>query len=98
MDIEYRLHGLEFEWDSNKFTINQRKHRISFEVACEVFHDPFVTLIDEEYINGELREQVIGMTEDWRILRVVYTFREETIRIISARVATSAERKQYEEA
>ena len=98
MDVEYTLHGLEFEWDSNKFTVNLRKHRVSFESACEVFHDPFVTLINEERVGDELREQVIGMTEDWRVLRVVYTFREEVIRIISAGTATPAERRAYEEA
>ncbi|HEY83490.1 MAG TPA: hypothetical protein G4N96_00040 [Chloroflexi bacterium] len=55
-------------------------------------------LIDEECVGDELREQVIGMTEDWRVLRVIYTFREEVIRIISARTATPAERRAYEEA
>jgi uncharacterized DUF497 family protein len=97
MNVNYTLHGLEFEWDSNKAVANLRKHRVSFETASEVFHDPFVTVIDEEYVDDELRETVIGMTVDWRLLRVVYTFRQEVVRVISARLATPAERKQYEE-
>ncbi len=96
MDVEYALRGIEFEWNSDKLIANLRKHRISFETACEVFHDPFVMYIGEEYVGNELREKVVGMTVDWRVLQVVYTFREEVIRIISARLATPAERKQYE--
>jgi len=96
MDIEHALHGLKFEWNDNKFVANLRKHRISFETACEVFHDPFVTYIGEEYVGNELREQVVGMSVDWHVLQVVYTYRDKVIRIISARLATPTERKQYE--
>ncbi|WP_333403326.1 BrnT family toxin [Microcoleus sp. MON1_C1] len=37
----YRLQGVEFEWDTNKFQINLEKHGVSFEEAAEVFFDPF---------------------------------------------------------
>ena len=54
-------------------------------------------LLRSEMIGGEERERTIGMTEDWSLLVVVYTFREEAIRVISARSATSAERNRYED-
>ena len=52
---------------------------------------------DEEIVDDEEREAVIGMTVDWRLLYVVYVIREEVVRIISARLVTKAERKEYEE-
>lgn len=53
--------------------------------------------IDEEIVDEEEREAVIGMTADWRLLYVVYVIRKEAVRIISARLVTKAERKSYEE-
>jgi uncharacterized DUF497 family protein len=96
MNVKYTLHNLEFEWDSYKASANLHKHRVSFETGSEIFHDPFVTVVDEEEVEGELREAAIGMTVDWRLLYVVYVFREDVVRIISARPVTTAERKQYE--
>ncbi len=69
---------------------NLLKHKISFEKACEIFFDPF------DYINAEERERIIGLTFDWRLLYVAYVWRNDTIRIISARTVTLPERKQYE--
>jgi len=97
MKIEFTLYGIKFEWDSQKATANLKKHGISFEMACEIFHDPFVQAVDEEVVDDELREAAIGMIVDWRLVYVVYVFREEVIRIISARLVTKVERKQYEE-
>lgn len=97
MNIQYTLHGIDFEWDSDKASFNLQKHGVSFETACEVFHDPFVRVVDEEVVDDESREGATGMTIDWRLLYVVYVWREEIIRIISARPVTKAERKQYEE-
>ncbi len=54
-------------------------------------------VVDEEDVEGELRESVIGMTVDWRLLYVVYVMHEDVVRIISARVVTATERKRYEE-
>ena len=97
MNIKYTLHGIHFEWDSLKASANLQKHGISFETACEVFHDPFVQVVDEEVVDAEVREAAIGMTVDWRLVYVVYVFREEVVRIISARLVAKVERKQYEE-
>jgi len=96
MDASYTFQGLDFEWDTRKASTNLRKHRISFETACQVFLDPFVYVVEAGVIEGESREAAIGMTEDWRLLYVIYTLREEIVRIISARSATNLERKLYE--
>ena len=42
MDVKISLHGITFEWDSNKAATNVRKHNVSFEMACEAFFDPFL--------------------------------------------------------
>ena len=89
--------GICFVWNREKAESNYRKHGVSFEVACDVFFDPFIRLLRSDLIGGEEREAAIGMTEDWSLLVVVYTFRAEAIRIISARPATSAERASYED-
>ncbi len=98
MDIEYPHQGILFEWDSRKAAANTAKHRVSFEIACEAFFDPFVFLADEEFVANEVRETIIGMTHGWRVLCVVYTVRiGDRYRIITARAATAAERRAYEQ-
>ena len=96
MDIQINLHNIIFEWDIQKAATNVHKHEISFETACEVFFDPFLYHLEDEIVDCELRETVIGMTENWRLLQVVYVLREDVIRIISARKATKYERRWYE--
>lgn len=98
MYVTYALHDILFEWDDQKAASNLDKHGISFESVCEVFFDPFLLLVDDEeqYVGGELREKVVGITSDWRLLYVVYVMREDRIRLVSARYSTSVERKRYE--
>ena len=97
MDTHYTLQDTHFEWDNEKAVANLRKHRISFEIACEAFFDPFFHIVDAGIIEGEEREALIGMTINWQLLYVIYTIRDETIRIISARSVTRPERRAYEE-
>ena len=97
MNVTYTLHDITFEWDSQKADENLRKHNVSFETACEAFFDPFVLWLDEEVVEGEVREIIIGMTVNWRLLYVVYVMHDDTIRLISARKVTKAERKRYED-
>ena len=99
MDVVYRLQGVEFEWDDQKAQQNVEKHGITFEEAAEVFFDPFYQYGDAtpEDVN-EQRDFIMGYSIAQRLLLVVYTERSERTRIISARLATRAERKQYESA
>lgn len=97
MDVRHELRGQLFEWDVDKAAANLVKHEVSFETACEVFFDPFVRLM-EAGAAEEWRDAAIGYTEDASLLFVVHVVRgEERIRLISARAATTAERRQYEE-
>ena len=96
MNVQYILHNVVFEWDRNKATANLRKHTLSFELACEAFFDPFVYYHDDEIIEGEVREAIVGMSTHWQLLYVVFVMRSDTIRIVSARLATMGERKAYE--
>ena len=97
MDVAYRLSSINFVWDRKKATLNLHKHGIAFETACEIFFDPFVTFIGTEIVRGEERETAIGRTADWKLIKVVYVFSSEFIRLISARTVTIHERKNYEE-
>ena len=96
MDIIYRLQGLEFEWDEDKARRNVEKHGVTFEEAAEAFFDPFYQTGDAS-VNDELRDFILGYSLAPRLLLVIYTERGERTRIISARPATRAERKLYEE-
>lgn len=85
----------EFEWDDAKAAANWRNHGISFEMASGVFKDVFaVEWMDDRRVDAEERFVAIG-TVDGRLLYVAYTLRGERIRIISAREATSRERRRY---
>ena len=98
MRIDYQLHGIRFEWESEKAATNLRKHGIAFETACEVFFDPFLRMLDPENLDGQIREAIIGLTMNWKLIYVVYTMRKGDIfRIISARSVTKYERRLYEE-
>lgn len=90
---------MDFVWDESKNAKNQKKHHLSFDDARNVFGDPLaITRIDRHA--GELRWQIIGHWCGGIIILVVYTVREadgsDSLRIISARKATKAERRHYE--
>ena len=86
---------LSFDWDDDKAEENYAKHGVSFEFAKLVFNDPFaVEREDDRQDYGEERFVLIGMAREV-VLFVVYTEREERIRLISARRATKLEREDY---
>ena len=84
-----------FEWDSNKDRLNQRKHGVAFADTFAVFEDTSALTRDDEE-HREERFVTMGMDCLGRILVVVYTWRSDDIRIISARKATRSEVRQYE--
>jgi uncharacterized DUF497 family protein len=89
---------MEFEWDRNKAISNLSKHGISFEEAKTVFDDSlYIDFYDPDHSYGEDRYIIVGESQQGRLLIVSYTERGNTIRLISAREATSRERKVYEE-
>ena len=89
---------LNFEWNEQKTTINKNKHGVSFEEANTVFGDPLSLTIDDPlHSRSEQRFIIIGRSIRQRTVVVVYVERRNKIRIISARLATSREKKTYEE-
>ena len=91
--------AIDFEWDAMKARANIEKHGISFEEAATVFGDPLsITISDQAHSQvGEDRFVTIGRSSGVQTLVVVHSDRNETTRIISARLATRKERRQYEE-
>jgi uncharacterized protein len=90
--------GLKFEWDASKANTNRKKHGVSFEEASTVFGDPLSrTIHDPVHSDEEDRFVTVGESERGRLLVVSFTDRDDRIRIISARLATRRERKDYEQ-
>ena len=86
-----------FEWDERKAAANYVKHGVTFEMARDVFGDPFaIDWLDEREDYGEERFIIIGMVEG-RLLFVAYAMRRNVIRIISARGAEPYEQRKYHE-
>lgn len=91
---------MQFEWNSEKAELNLNKDGIDFAEAETIFGDPLAKIFDdEEHSFQEKREIIVGHSILKRLLIVSFTLREnDTIRIISARLTTLQERKDYENA
>ena len=89
---------LQFAWDDEKNRKNVISHKISFEEAKTVFFDPNAKIIyDPDHSKNEDRFIILGISKLLNILVVCHCYKEtdSIIRIISARKATTKERKQY---
>ena len=88
---------MKFDWDPKKADANLAKHGVSFEDASTVFADPLAgTIADPLHSESETRFITMGRSAAGTLAVVVHADRDERIRIISARSATSAERERYE--
>jgi uncharacterized DUF497 family protein len=90
------LYTVHITWDLKKAEINFKKHRIRFSDAETVLYDPFAMTLEEQDISDEQRFVTVGSDANGQIIVVVYSYRADAIRLISARKATPKERKQYE--
>jgi hypothetical protein len=89
---------MKIEWGTKKTKLNLRKHRVSFEEAATALSDPMTaTGTDPDHSITEVRYMTFGVSDRGRLLVVAHTEEDETIRIISARLASKGERKLYEE-
>lgn len=87
---------MAYQWDRDKAAANLRKHGVDFADAVTVFSDDLaITITDERF--DEERFITIGIDAFSRVLVVVYTWRNDEIRLISARKAMRYEQKQYEQ-
>jgi hypothetical protein len=83
------------EWDADKAAVNLRKHGVDFADAATALEDEAaLTMPDDD--PDEERSVTLGMDALGRVLVVVYTWRDDEPRLISARKANRAERRQYE--
>ena len=85
---------MSYEWDPRKSASNSRKHGVEFTDAVTVFSDDRAITIQDEHPEEE-RFVTVGQDASGRLLVVVYAWRGESIRVISARKATPRERRAY---
>jgi uncharacterized protein len=89
---------MKFEWDESKAAANLKKHGVRFEQAKTVFDNVLAIIFDDEACSvGERREIIIGHSRNNHLLLISFTERSNTIRIISARLATRREHEDYEQ-
>jgi uncharacterized protein len=87
-----------YEWDAQKAEENFSKHGVRFAESIPVLEDDYaITITDDESDPHEERFVALGVGAKGRALVVVYSYRKQNIRIISARMAKPHERQQYEE-
>lgn len=88
---------MEVTWDSAKSVTNKRKHRVSFEEAAKLFTSgvDYLEIFDEAHSESEERFLAIGPIGRGIVLVVFTEEEEDTVRIISARFATSEERSLF---
>lgn len=84
-----------FEWDKNKAQSNWQKHGVRFRDASTVLQLDEMAITEFEEHPDEERYVTIGLSAKGQILVVVYTYRGDKIRIISARKATKTETAIY---
>ena len=88
---------MESEWDPAKAWANFTKHGVRFADAVTALEDDSALTIRDLSSEDEERWVTMGLDASGRLLVVVYTWRGERVRLISARQATRHERRQYEE-
>lgn len=90
--------ALNFEWDRQKAAKNLAKHGVAFQEAESVFGDALGRITtDQRHSIDEQRYVLLGLSNEQRLLAVMFADRGEAIRLISARRATPRERRDYEQ-
>lgn len=91
------LRGIKgFEWDEGNSGKNERKHGVTDRESEEVFFNKPLVVAQSSKGSAENRYGALGKTYGSRLLTVVFTFRANRIRVISARPMSRRERKLYE--
>ena len=86
-----------FDWDEGNLLKNWEKHEVSGSECEQVFFNrPLVAEPDAKHSTGEWRYYVLGQTDSGRRLFLVFTVRDNLIRVISAREMSRRERREYE--
>ncbi len=88
---------MDYQWDPDKADLNNKKHGIDLADAVGVFEDEWALTIKQEIVRNEQRFATVGTDFTGQIVVVVYTYRGDSIRLISGRPASRAERIAYEQ-
>jgi uncharacterized DUF497 family protein len=86
---------MQIEFDPHKAATNLKKHGISFEEAASCLLDPQALVREDTDSKNESRWILLGMSNQARLLVVVYTLRGDSVRLISARKPTAKEVRYY---
>jgi uncharacterized DUF497 family protein len=86
---------MEIESDPKKAVRNLKKHGIHFDEAASCLLDPQALVFEDGDARGESRWVLLGMSNQARLLVVIYTLRGDSIRLISARKPTTKEVNSY---
>ena len=86
---------METNWDPLKARANLAKHGVAFEDAELALSDPSGLTLEDLHARSEERFVTVGVDALGRIVAVVYAYREEGVRLISARPATRKEKDAY---
>lgn len=84
-----------FDWDRANVQKNWNRHEVSFYECEEVFFRDPVIIPDTGHSDAEARFFAMGRTVRGRLLTIIFTVRENKIRVISARDMSRKERKAY---
>jgi uncharacterized DUF497 family protein len=88
--------NVEVQWDAKKAASNLKNHGVDFADAAVVLLDDMALTIRDDSVDEEDRFVTLGMDALGRLPVVVYTWRGDILRLISARPATTGERRRYE--
>lgn len=86
-----------FDWDKNNLEKSLIKHNVTSKESEDVFKDGNIILTKEVNVKNEKRYVELGVTPQNRFLTVVFTVRNNLIKVISARTQNKSERKIYNE-
>jgi uncharacterized DUF497 family protein len=97
IDLRERLESATgFDWDEGNAGKNWRKHAVRFSECEELFlRTPMVAPGSTRHARAEKRFTALGTTALGRLLSIVFTFRGDRIRVISARDMSRKERREY---
>jgi uncharacterized DUF497 family protein len=84
-----------FQWDEDKRLHNVKERGVDFRVAARIFKNPVIEAIDHREDYGETRYRALGYADDEYFI-VVYTWRGEDRRIISAWKVGDDGKKRYQ--
>lgn len=86
---------MDIEWDPAKARANLSKHGVSFSDVEAAFSDEFALSMTDDFSVAEERFLLVGRDATGRLVTISYAYRDDVIRLISARPATRTERREY---